>query len=536
MVEAMSRSATEISCLQSMFSAVAEEMGGGLARSAYSVNIKERKDFSCAVFDQHGGLLAQAAHIPVHLGAMPRSVEAAISAFPSMQPGDGIVLNDPFEGGTHLPDVTIVSPVFLDASSHPAFFLATRAHHADVGGMSPGSLPLSTSIYQEGICLPPVRLAESGRLVRDIVEILCANSRTPEERRGDLRAQWTAHAIGEKRLLEISQRMGTEEVLSAQDDLQEYGRNWMSELFRQLPVGSWQSEDCLEDDGLGGGPVFIRLSLALSNAGAALDFCQSDDAMRGSLNAVKAITESAAIYCFCCMLNSLLPTDVSPPVNAGSMGAIDVRTRPGSIVDARRPSAVAGGNVETSQRIVDVIFSALAQAVPDLVPAQAQGTMNNVTFGGLRPDGSAFACYETLGGGMGANRAASGEHALQVHMTNTLNTPIEALEYDMPLHLSEYGLVEGSGGTGLYAGGDGLVREWIFHEAVQVALLTERRVRQAAGLAGGGPGRSGCNYRRSGDGALSSLPGKFQAAFAAGEGLRVETPGGGAWGIERSES
>jgi N-methylhydantoinase B len=522
----MKTKAADLAVYDHMYRSIADEMGAGLARTAYSPNIKERRDFSCALFDAEGLLLAQAAHIPVHLGAMPRSVEAARNAFPDLRPGDVVMLNDPFQGGTHLPDITLVSPVFHNERC--VGYTATRAHHADVGGMTPGSLPDSRSIYQEGLRIPPVRLVRAGEVDEDILRIVCANSRNPGERRGDMRAQLHAHRIGERRWREMIDRCGPETLMSAHEDLFGYSEACMRAAIRDLAEGVWSAEDGIENAEGTAEEARIRARLRVKDGSAELNFSETDDAVSGSLNAVRAITEAAVYYVFLCWMCKDNPAD-PPPVNAGCFRPLGIHTRPGSLVDAQRPSAVAGGNVETSQRITDVVLSLLAQAAPGRVPAQSQGTMNNITFGGTDAEGLGFAYYETLAGGSGAGENHPGAPAIQCHMTNTLNTPVEALEFAYPLRVRELTIRRGSGGNGRFTGGDGMIREWEALAAMDVTLLTERRHLAPAGSNGGGNGKPGKQTLWRGEAPLP-LPAKGTVSLHAGDRVRLETPGGGGFG------
>ncbi|SFM88669.1 hydantoinase B/oxoprolinase family protein [Thermodesulforhabdus norvegica] len=504
------------------FASIAEEMGVTLNRTAYSPNIKERRDFSCALFDAKGQMVAQAAHIPVHLGSMPLSVKSAIETC-SFSPGDMVILNDPYKGGTHLPDVTLVAPVFA-GSDGPVFFVANRAHHADIGGMSSGSMPLSRSLYQEGLIIPPVKLVEQGRLDRKIMDILLNNVRTPEEREGDLDAQIMANMTGIKRLEELISKYGLETCVSYAEALMDYAEKVMRGVISGIPDGTYSFTDFMDDDGVEREDIAIRLELKVSGDEAVLDFTGSDPQVAGSINAVYAITLSAALYVFRCLVDEDVPT------NAGLIRPISVVTRKGTIVDAVFPAPVAGGNVETSQRIVDVILGALAQAIPEKIPAASQGTMNNITIGGVRPDsGVSFAYYETIGGGMGAASDGDGESAVHSHMTNTLNTPVEALEYTYPLMITTYSIRRGSGGEGRFRGGDGIVREIKLLTDSEVTILSERRRRGPYGLYGGEPGSRGRNIIVS-DGVEREVGGKFHGYLKAGDVLRIETPGGGGYG------
>jgi N-methylhydantoinase B len=509
-------------------SGIAEEMGVTLRRTSFSPNIKERLDFSCALFDGEGRLLAQAAHIPVHLGAMPASVAAALRAVRAWQPGDLVILNDPFEGGTHLPDITMVSPVFVGDEGAPQFFLATRAHHADVGGMSPGSMPLSTEVYQEGIIIPPLKLDEAGRTNEALLALLLRNVRTPNERRGDLAAQRASHAVGEARLRELVARHGLAEVAEYGGHLVAYSERVTRAAIAGWPDGVYEAEDVLETVSEGEvtfAPLRVRATIA--GDGVTLDFEGSAPALPSSLNAVLAITQSACWYAVRCLVGD------EAPVNGGGFTPVKVLAPAGSVLNAQPPAAVAGGNVETSQRVVDVVFSALAQALPEQVAAAGQGTMNNLTIGGLDTRagaGTPFAYYETIGGGMGAHPEGDGLSGVHVHMSNTLNTPVEALERAYPFRLWRYALREGSGGVGHHRGGDGVVREYEMLVPCTVTMLSERRERPPYGLQGGESGQPGRNVLIHPDGREEALPGKFTRRFRPGERLRVESPGGGGWG------
>ena len=509
------------------FAGIAEEMGITLRRTSFSPNIKERLDFSCAIFDTEARLVAQAAHIPVHLGAMPASVASAMHRFESWEPGDLVILNDPFAGGTHLPDITMVSPVFLENDGgQPGFFLASRAHHADVGGMSPGSLPLSTEIYQEGIIIPPVKWYRAGKPEIELLDLILRNVRTPEERRGDLAAQHAAHATGERRLIEMAERFGGGEVSRYARHLQEYAERLVRSRISAWPSGEYRARDHLmaaHPDGHEERADLI-VTITLRQGSIRFDFTGSSPQVPSSLNAVLGITQSACYY----TILSLAGSDL--PVNHGCFAPVEVVAPRGSIVNAVPPAAVAGGNVETSQRIVEICLRALAEAVPDEVPAASQGTMNNLTIGGTGRDGKPFAYYETIGGGMGASPRGDGLSGVHVHMSNTQNTPVEALETVYPFRILRYALRRGSGGTGRHRGGDGLVREYEFELPAVVTVLSERRDAGPPGLAAGSPGEAGRNLRIDVNGFEHVLPSKFTRTFEAGERLVIETPGGGGWG------
>ncbi len=504
------------------FSSVSEEMGVSLNRTAFSPNIKERRDFSCAIFDENGDIVAQAAHIPVHLGSMPMSVKEAIRGF-ELKEGDMVILNDPFKGGTHLPDITIVAGVFVDGVDKPVFYVANRAHHADVGGMSSGSMPLSNSIFQEGIIIPPLKLVEGGKINETVLKLLLNNVRTPYEREGDFKAQIMANITGIKRMKEIIDKYSLDTVKFYAKELMNYSERIMRKTISEIEDGVYTFEDYLDDDGVSRQNIKIHLDLSIKGDKAVLDFSKSDDQVEGSVNAVYAITLSAVLYVF----RSLVQEDI--PTNMGCLRPIDVKTRKGSIVDAKFPAAVAGGNVETSQRIVDVILGALSFAVPERIPAASQGTMNNVAIGGIDPrSGEPFAYYETLGGGMGANPYGHGESAIHSHMTNTLNTPIEALEYSYPFMVRGYSIRYGSGGVGKFCGGDGLIREIELLGNAEVTVLSERRRLSPYGLKGGENGRQGRNIIISGSDE-KVMPSKFTARLKKGDVLRIETPGGGGY-------
>ncbi len=504
------------------FASIAEEMGMTLQRTAFSPNIKERRDFSCALFGRQGEMIAQAAHIPVHLGSMPLSVKAAI-AHQDLREGDMVILNDPFQGGTHLPDITLVAPVFVDGKG-PLFFVANRAHHADVGGMSAGSMPLSTSIFQEGIIIPPLKIVEGGTLNRSLLSLLLRNVRTPAEREGDFSAQFMANRTGIARLTELANKYNLHTVSSYAENLLDYSERMARQAVAALPDGTYTFEDVLEDDGQGNEDIRIRVAVQIHGSDMVVDLTGSDDQTPGCVNAVYAITLSCAMY----VLRTLLPDEI--PTNAGCFRPLSVQTRSGSVVDARFPAAVAGGNVETSQRIVDVILGALARVIPEAVPAASQGTMNNLTIGGTHPaTGEPFAYYETIGGGGGATADSDGDSALQSHMTNTLNTPVEALEYTYPLTVTRYAIRRGSGGKGRHRGGDGIIREMRLEGDAEVTLLSERRHTAPYGLNGGGPGQPGRNTILQKTRA-TRLPGKFNLRLKSGDLIRIETPGGGGYG------
>jgi N-methylhydantoinase B len=505
------------------YASIAEEMGVALQRTGFSPNIKERRDFSCALFDAKGDMIAQAEHIPVHLGSMPLSVRAAMESA-EFRPGDMIMLNNPFQGGTHLPDITLVAPVFAPGARRPAFHVANRAHHADVGGMSPGSMPISTSIFQEGIIIPPVKIVEGGEVNRELMRFFLANVRTPQEREGDFAAQMMANLTGARRLAALIESHGLDVCHAYASALLDYAERITRQAIAAMPGGVYRFEDALDDDGQGNTDIRIALTLSIEGDSATLDFSESGPQTRGSVNAVRAIALSAALYVFRCLIPGHIPT------NAGILRPLTVITKPGTIVDALHPAAVAAGNVECSQRIVDVILGALAKAAPERIPAASEGTMNNLTVGGFDPSrGRAFSYYETMGGGMGGSAAGPGASGVQSHMTNTMNTPVEALEYAYPFLVRRYALRKGSGGKGLHPGGDGLIREIMLTAEAEATVLSERRGRGPYGLGGGEPGRPGVNVV-SAEGGERALGGKFSARLRPGDAIRIETPGGGGWG------
>jgi N-methylhydantoinase B len=475
--------------------AAAEEMGAVLVRSAFSANIKERRDCSTALFDEHGRMIVQAEHIPVHLGAMPEAVAAVRARDP--QPGELYVLNDPYTGGTHLPDITIVSHV-------PCGFAVSRAHHADVGGMEPASLPAeSRELYQEGVIVPPVRLDD------EVLTLLLANMRNPDERRGDLRAQIAAHMLAERRLEELVERRGAETVAAAMDELYLYSERVVRAALAELPDGRYRAADVLEPLE---GSLEIRAAVTIAGDEVEIDFTGTSPQHDGNLNCPPAVTRSACYFVVRCLTAPDLPS------SGGAYAPVRILAPEGSLVNASPPAAVVAGNTETSSRIVDTVFAAFGQAIP--VPAQGQGTMNNVTFGNRR-----FTYYETIAGGQGACPGSDGPSAVHVAMSNTLNTPIEALELSYPLRVERYLLREGSGGAGGHRGGDGVVRELRVLEDCRLSVLAERRTRGPSGAAGGEPGAPGRTLLNGAE----LLP-KATRQLRAGDLLRIETPGGGGFG------
>jgi len=514
----------ELELFKNVFIAISEEMGAVLGRTALSPNIKERKDYSCSLFNEKGETLAQGSHIPVHLGAMPLSVQAALRAV-TFEKGDLVILNDPYRGGTHLPDITCISPVFLGRKL--SFFVANRAHHSDVGGMSPGSMPLATELFQEGLIIPPLKLYSRGRMNKGVFDLILSNVRTPDERRGDLLAQFAANEIGRARLEEAVVRFGAGKVRLYSGLVQDYTEKFLRETIRTIPDGVYAFEDFLDNDGISARSIKIGVRVTIRGDEAVVDFSSSSPQTEGGVNANFAITCSAVLYVF----RSLVEEDI--PFNTGLMRPVEIVAPKGSIVNAEFPAACAGGNVETSQRIVDVLLGALAKAIPDRIPAASQGTMNNIAFGGYDPWRKRhFAYYETIGGGMGAGSDAAGLDGVHTHMTNSLNTPLEALENYLPIRIRRYGLRKGSGGKGLHCGGEGIIREYEFRVPAALTIMSERRRFAPYGSCGGGPGAKGKNTLIS-RGKKIVLGSKVNVKLRPGDILRIETPGGGGFGKPR---
>jgi len=572
---------TTLEIYRALFTSVAEEMGIALRRTSFSPNIKERRDYSCAVFDANGQVIAQGDHMPVHLGSMPMAVAAALKEI-EIEPGDVVALNDPFAGGTHLPDVTLVSGVYceqgegekrktgrrgdgvtarrVDATTRrvsqqinsagnqqylrvsasprhpvtpsprrssrrpPLFYVANRAHHADIGGATPGSMGLATDIYGEGLRIPPIRIVRGGVVDADTMRLLLANVRGHAERRGDFDAQIGSLKTGTTRLLEIVERRGEKETREYAAQLINYSARLMRHTIANIPDGVYEAEDELDDDGISDAPVPIVVRVTVRGDNAVVDFHGSSPQVMGAINAVEAITVSAVSYVFRC----LVPGDV--PASAGLMEPIEVIAPAGTVVNANPPASVAGGNVETSQRIVDVMFKALAKAMPDRIPAASQGTMNNLTVGGIDSrTGAEFSYYETVAGGTGGRPTSEGMSGVHTHMTNSLNTPAEALEYAYPLRVREYRLRKGSGGAGKHRGGDGVIREIETLVPARMSMLADRRKRGPYGLQGGDDGKPGTNVIVRG-GRIKKIAAKGSLELEAGDRIRIETPGGGGWG------
>ncbi|HLR06235.1 MAG TPA: hydantoinase B/oxoprolinase family protein [Pyrinomonadaceae bacterium] len=535
---------TTLEIYRALYTSVAEEMGTALRRTSFSPNIKERRDYSCAVFDQDGRVIAQGDHMPVHLGSMPMAVAAALSEV-EIGPGDVVALNDPFAGGTHLPDVTLVAGVFAERTgdgrpktaekkrssgrpspvTRPLFFVANRAHHADIGGATPGSMGLATDIYGEGVRIPPIRIVRRGELCEDVMKLILANVRSSNERHADFEAQIGSLKTGASRLLEIVERRGAKEAREYAAHLISYSSRMMRRAILSIPDGSYKAEDALDDDGISADEIPIRVRVTIKGNRALVDFTGTAPQVSGAVNAVEAITASAVSYVFRCLVGGDIPA------SAGLMEPIEVIAPKGTVVNAAHPASVAGGNVETSQRVVDVVFKALAQAIPDRIPAASQGTMNNLTIGGIDPrTGAEFSYYETVAGGMGARPAQDGMNATHTHMTNSLNTPAEALEYAYPLRVRQYRIRKGSGGKGKHKGGDGSVREIETLAPARMSLLSDRRKRAPYGLHGGADGEVGRAWIIRRDGREEKLTSKGSWNLEPGDRVRIETPSGGGFG------
>jgi N-methylhydantoinase B len=510
----------ELNIFASRLEAVCDEMGAVLRNAAFSPNIRDRMDFSCAVFDARGQLCAQAAHIPVHLGSMAYAMRGIVAGI-EWHPGDMVVLNDPFLGGTHLPDVTIIAPLFF--ADRLIAFLVNRAHHADIGASSPGSMPVSSRLDEEGRVIPPGRLLRRRVVDQAFLRQLTTGNRNPAESAGDFAAQISANRSGLERLGQLVNEWGAEQFHSGLDALNNYGEKLARHALSRLPDGTTTFTDLMDDDGQGNQDIPIKVTLSVRQGEVDVDFTGSAEQVDGNINCPLSVAAAAVFYAFRC----LMPAQT--PACAGTFRPIRLRAPEGSLLNARRPAAVAAGNVETSTRVVDAVLGALAQILPDAIPAASHGSMNNLAMGSVQSP--AWDYYETIGGGMGAGRAGGGLSGVQTHMTNTLNTPIEVIETRYPLRIRRYALRRQSGGEGVRSGGDGLIREFEFLATTQVSLLTERRRHRPWGIAGGEPGKSGRNLL---DGEM--LPSKVSVQIAPGQHLSIETPGGGGWGKQKPPS
>jgi len=507
--------AIELSLFVSQITAVCDEMGAVLRRAAFSTNIKDRLDYSCAVFDAAGELCAQAAHIPVHLGSMAFAMRGLVSGI-DWVPDDMVIVNDPYLGGTHLPDVTLIAPVYLDGER--IGFVANRAHHADIGAHTPGSMPVSSRLEDEGLVIAPVHLLRAGRPVAEVIQRITQATASPGQMRGDLAAQISANHSGMRQLAALAAQSNAGHYRAGLAAVNDYGARLAHHALSRIPDGCYRFDDVMDDDGQGQRDIRIAVTLRVRGGDIEVDFTETSAQVRGNINCPLSVAAAAVFYVFRC----LMPEQT--PACAGSFRSIHLHAPSGCLLNARRPAAVAAGNVETSSRVVDVVMGALAQALPECIPAASQGTMNNLAMGARSGDGG-WDYYETLAGGAGAGAVYDGLSAVQTHMTNTLNTPIEVLEMNFPLRVNRYQLRAGSGGAGRRRGGDGLVREFGFLAPATVTLLTERRRHAPWGLNGGAPGARGENRRGT-----QVLPGKLTLEFAPGETLVLSTPGGGGWG------
>lgn len=507
--------AVALSVFSSRITAICDEMGAVLRRTSFSPNIKDRLDFSCAVFDADGELCAQAAHIPVHLGSMAYAMRDIVAQI-TWRVGDMVIVNDPFLGGTHLPDVTVVAPVF--AGVQLCGFVANRAHHADIGAATPGSMPVSCSLDEEGMVIPPSYLARGGAVDEDFLRSLTDRTGEPRGARGDFSAQISANRTGVRRLSELIDAVGESGYVEALQELNEYAERLARSALSTIPDGDYRFTDYMDDDGQGSTDLVIAAHIQARRGELLVDFDGTAAQVAGNINCPLSVAAAAVYYVFRC----LMPPHT--PAAAGSFRSIRLQAPPGCLLNARRPAAVAAGNVETSTRIVDVICGALAQALPERIPAASHGSMNNLALG-ARGTGHNWDYYETIGGGMGAGRDGGGLSAVQTHMTNTLNTPIEVLEMSYPVRITRYAVRRGSGGAGARRGGDGIVREFQFLAPAQGTLLSERRRRSPWGAQGGGAGMPGVSSLNG-----QVLPGKAEIRLEVGDRLRIETPGGGGWG------
>lgn len=509
---------------------IAEEMGIILRNAAYSTNIKERMDHSCALFDHKGRMIAQAEHIPVHLGAMPIAVKSIEKKFAGeIYPGDSFILNDPYLGGTHLPDITIITPIFF--KDVLVGYSVSRAHHDDIGGMTPGSMPgNATEIFQEGLRIPPVKLVSKGEVSKDILNLIMINSRTPKIRKGDLMAQLSSNWTGEKRLQELITQKGMETYKLAVDDILNYSEKRFLAILRGFPESEAVGKDYMDGDGIEDNLVELVVNVKMTKKHVTFDFTGTSEQVKGAINCPYAVTLSGSYY----VLRAI--TDPTIPANEGLYRHLSVIVPEGTILNARSPAAVVGGNVETSQRIVDTLLKAFSKILPDRIPAASQGTMNNLIMGGIDHSGRPFTFYETIGGGVGGRPTKDGIDGIHSHMTNTMNTPIEEIEVRYPLVVEKYALREDSCGNGRFRGGLGIIRQFRTKVPVVVSLLGERQKIAPWGLAGGEDGKKGVYYVKKTDGKKIILPGKTTTTLNAGESIVIETPGGGAWGERKKRT
>ena len=509
--------AIELSLFSNRLAAVSDEMGAILQRAAFSPNIRDRLDFSCAIFDAKGDLCAQAAHIPVHLGSMAYAMQGIVSQF-EWRAGDMIIVNDPYLGGTHLPDVTFISPVIYNGNL--LAFVANRAHHADIGADSPGSMPISSSLEEEGLIIPPGYICRQGQLEQSMIDSMLAATRQARTVEGDIAAQMSANRTGCSRLLDLIESMQAAEFSVALDELNNYAERLAKPVYEKIPDGHYPFTDYMDDDGQGQQAIPITACIKVNGGQIEVDFSGTSAQVAGNINCPLSVAAAAVYYVFRCLLPEYTPAC------AGTFRAINLKAPDSCLVNASRPAAVAAGNVETSTRIVDVIIGALLQAIPEQLAAASHGSMNNVAMGYTGDNKqAAWDYYETIGGGMGASARAQGLNGVQTHMTNTLNTPVEVLETNYPLRVKQYAFREHSGGKGLRPGGNGIVREYEFLHKADVTLLTERRYQKPWGVNGGGDALEGVNSLNG-----HKLKAKQSIKVQQGDCLKIETPGGGGWG------
>ncbi|HUT80979.1 MAG TPA: hydantoinase B/oxoprolinase family protein [Candidatus Bathyarchaeia archaeon] len=503
---------------------IAEEMGIILRNAAYSTNIKERMDHSCSLFDGKGRMIAQAEHIPVHLGAMPLSVKSIMNVFENdIFQGDSFIVNDPYLGGTHLPDITIITPIFYE--NELVGYSVSRAHHNDIGGMTPGSMPgNATDIFQEGLRIPPVKIVSKGQISKDILNLIMTNSRTPRIRKGDLMAQLSANWTGEKRLIELITQKGITTYLAAIDEILNYSEKRFLAVIKDFPKAKAKASDFMDGDGIDNKLVELMVAIETTNKQITFDFSGTAKQVKGAINCPYAVTLSASYY----VLRTI--TDPTIPANEGLYRHLNVIVPPGTLLNVLPPAAVVGGNVETSQRIVDTLLKAFALIDPKRIPAASQGTMNNLIIGGIDETGNSFTFYETIGGGSGGNRLKDGVDGIHTHMTNTMNTPIEEIEVRYPLVVEQYSFRENSGGKGFHRGGLGIIRKFKTKVPVVVSLLGERQKTSPWGIKGGEDGKMGEYYKITTKGEKVILSGKTTTTIDADEEIVIETPGGGGWG------
>ena len=516
---------------KNLFFSAAEEMGIALCRSSFSPNIKERRDYSCAIFDKDAKMVSQAAHLPAHLGSMPMSVEHVIETI-KLEPGDMVVLNDPFHGGNHLPDLTMILPIFTKKNGKFSlqFLVANRAHHSDIGGIAPGSMSLTKEIFQDGLVIPPVKIVRKGIIQEDLLSLVLSNVRTPEEREGDVLAQISANLVGERSIKMIIDKYGLNKTSFYTKELQYYSERMTRAAISEIPNGNFEFIDFMDDDGITDNPVKIRVEIIIRNQSIIADFTGSSLQTDGNINAVESIARTAVYYAIRCLIPYTIPN------NSGCMEPIEVIAPSGSVVNSIFPSAVAGGNVETSQRMVDVVLGAMSKACPEKIPSASCGSMNNLTIGGIdlrSKRRNPFAYYETTGGGMGAGKWGNGENAIHSHLTNTRNTPIEAIEHSYPLRVKKYRVRKKSGGIGLMQGGDGIIREIELLSPATASFMTDRRKFSPWGLEDGSPGKRGKNSILKKNGKIINCRGKQRLDLDEGDIIRLETPGGGGWGKKK---